>query len=166
MTARIELVCNVWEILTKQDWLCITTNYGWKKDFSNVMGRGIAREASQRFKNLSLIYGKHCRNYYETTKSKIIPIVAYSNLNLIMFATKALKEDNPHLSWQQNSSLIQIKHSAITLKAWIIENEIDSKVYLPRPGCSNGKLDWREVKPLVDNLPQNVIFVTNLKDVE
>lgn len=151
---------NIWDKHEAGHIVCITTNYGWTRLSTNVMGAGVAKEAASRFPLLPGLYGEFCKNYYALTQEDTIPCQAYKNERLICFATKKLNIDAPYLSWKHNSNKRQIIHSAKSLVTLIRQNRWGKrKIYLPRPGCANGGLTWDFVKPLIqDILPDNVII--------
>jgi len=39
-------------------------------------------------------------------------------------------------------------------------NNIDCKIFLPRPGCGAGELEWKDVKPLLEVLPDKYFVCT------
>ena len=47
-----EIAGNIWDYYDKGHWIVITTNGTVKKNGENVMGAGIAKQASQRFPTL------------------------------------------------------------------------------------------------------------------
>ena len=117
--------------------ICKTTNAVVKADGRLVMGKGIALQAKQRFKDIDLYLGNQVDYYgnrcfvYRSVKDKYI----------ISFPTKH--------HWRDNSTLELIEVSTISLVD--ITNIYGfEKVYLPRVGCCNGKLDWKNVKPILE----------------
>ena len=66
----------------------------------------------------------------------------FSPYRLFSFPTKN--------SWKQNSDIVLIEQSARHLEiaaGWL---NFD-RIYMVRPGCSNGKLKWEEVKPVISS---------------
>lgn len=124
---------------------CITTNGFVKSSGECVMGRGVALQAKQRFKGLAKELGSkiremgnHCHSLRDAT--------------LLSFPTK-------HVWWEQ-SDLKLIEQSAGELKQ-IAQKFPAFTFYLPRPGCSNGKLQWADVKPVLESvgLPDNIVVI-------
>jgi hypothetical protein len=152
----IEVYGDAWE-LSKGNVLCITTNGFIKKTGECVMGRGIAKEAADRFTSLPKLLGIAIKEYgnnvhflgYYTDKTLDAFWYLYS------FPTKH--------NWFENSDLDLIYKSKMQL---IKESERFSnhnlKIYLPRPGCSNGGLNWKlEVKPIIEDLDDRFYIVAH-----
>lgn len=134
---------DLWEFHKQGYWVVVTTNIGWKKDHSNVMGAGVAKQAAYRFPDLPEWYGDLCVKYKDG-----IGICLYNEGKLIMLPTKPLNRAAPHLSWQGNSSLPLIESGLQELVA-VVETEKLRRVALSYPGCGNGGLDVKVVKPLL-----------------
>lgn len=119
----------------------VTTNGYVKPDGTLAMGKGIAAEVKKRFPSIEyklgglvVEYGNKCfiiMNYYV---GKIV----------ISFPTKH--------HWLQKSDIKLIEKSCIELVEICTHYNLRD-VYLPRPGCSNGGLDWhKEVKSVVSKI--------------
>ena len=110
------------------------------------MGRGVARQARDRFPGLA-------RELGQRISASGNHVHELSN-NLLSFPTKTV--------WWLNSDLELIAQSATELRTIALAAP-DTTFYLPRPGCSNGKLSWEEVKPVLEKvgLPDNVVCITN-----
>lgn len=142
-------VGNIWNLVTKEDAIVIPTNIGWRRDGSNVMGRGLAKDAAKRWKNLPKLYGQVCQQRGVDTgivaweAPKDFPAKA-----IVLFPTKHLYISQPQLSWQNKSSISLIDKSAVELNvmvpAWPVRH-----VLVPVVGCGNGGLDSRAVIPLL-----------------
>ena len=169
-TRRVDL----WKLHERGELCCITTNYGWKSDGCNVMGRGNAAQAAGRYPMLPKYYGIICRkHHYDCIKhglaqADLMPArMLYLSSprgdgELIAFPTKRLNVRQPHLSWRRDSCLEQIVYSMNSLKELITDLPIERDIYLPRPGCGNGRLEWSVVKEALQNItPKNVVFVDN-----
>ena len=132
-----EVIGNLWTYHAAEKWICITINGFVKKNGTAVMGRGCAWEAAKRYSYLPMKLGKllanrgnHCYHF--------------STIKIIAFPTKHV--------WWDNSDLDLIKKSLLELFK-IMEQQCISIIYLPRPGCANGKLDWEtQVKPLIQKV--------------
>ncbi len=161
---------DLWKLHDDGLLICITTNYGWRRDGSNVMGRGIAREAADRYPRLPYEYGKFCKSWRKKIPFlNYIPVYYSKKCNLLLFGTKELNPSAPHLSWKSESSIQQIQYSCATLIRWCqivggFNSTPGKKVYLPRPGCSNGLLDWVDVRPVIAPiLPDYVVIADKAK---
>jgi hypothetical protein len=128
--------------------LCLTTNGFVKQDGRAVMGRGIAAEAKKRFPQLPTLLGAFIRAHGNT-----LHMLGYwgGEYLLCSFPVKH--------HWRENADLELIRQSAEAL-AGMAHNELAlCEIYLPRPGCGNGKLRWKDVKPVIEFLPDNVIVI-------
>ncbi len=123
-----EVFGNLWEF---DGIIAITTNGFVKRDGTCVMGRGCARQAAVRFPELPgklasriSAEGNHVFNFPE--------------YRLITFPVKH--------NWWEAADLDLIERSARELLKIIEVKKIKEAIYLPRPGCGNGRLKWEEVK--------------------
>ena len=64
-------------------------------------------------------------------------------------------------NWYEKADLDLIDRSARELKTLFPEGSSGlDPIYLVRPGCMNGKLDWEDVKPVLEKyLNNNFIIV-------
>lgn len=148
-----EITGNIWELFEKEDVdaICITTNGVVKSNGELVMGAGIAKEASDRFPQLTRYFGSlvfldgnipHC---FITDKEKII----------FSFPTKN--------NYKNKSVLYLIENSCKELKFLVDYNKL-KKVILPRPGCGLGGLKWDVVKPICEKYFDDRFFIINKKN--
>lgn len=125
--------------------LTIPTNVGWKKDKSNPQGAGVALQLKENFKDkdYALEYGLICHYYHELDQFKD-KSMSYCHTSkdeqILFFATKPLNEEKPYLSWQQNSTMEQIKASMSELFCTIIIYQ-DKLILFPLVGSGNGGLN-------------------------
>jgi hypothetical protein len=129
-----EVVGNIWDYHAKGHWVGITTNAVTKENGEAVMGRGIALQAAQRFPLLARQLGaklRHDGNH----------VYAWPDYRLFTFPTKR--------HWQNPSPLALIEQSAVELTALIDQGTIQAPIVIPRPGCGNGQLDWKDVGPVL-----------------
>ena len=144
-----EIVGNLWD--QKATVLCITTNGVTRNDGALVMGRGVAKECTLRNRGIEFVFGDLVR-----ARGNIVQLTGkYDELRqLLLFPTKH--------HWQRPASMDLIMKSTMALAeiASFKENK-DVIFILPRPGCGNGGLDWRVVKPFIENwLPDNVHIIS------
>jgi hypothetical protein len=130
--------------------IVIPTNAGWKSDSSNVMGRGLAKQASEKFKNLSLTYGQYC-------KSKQ-PHCYFENMRLILVPSKKLNEKQPWLSWQHEADQETIRNSLTWLQQNVKSFQAE-KIYVPILGSGNGNMQKGLVQEMMDNILINPKFI-------
>ena len=139
----IEVKGNLWTY--PADVRVITTNGTVKKNGECVMGRGCAKEAAQRMKevpkilgNLLRAHGNHCHILFRGN-----PLCL--NAVLVSFPVKH--------AWYERADLALIEQSAKELanladdQGWI---DGWGKIVLPRPGCGNGGLKWEDVRPVLE----------------
>lgn len=137
----VELSGDLWSFHKEGKWVVITTNGTIKSNGACVMGRGTALEAAKRYPNLPFLLG-------EKLKKKGLKVHCFSMVKLIAFPVKH--------QWPQKADIELIKKSCIELKE--ICNIIDSMegkvtdIYMPRPGCGNGGLSWKIVKPVIEDI--------------
>ncbi len=139
-----EITGDIWTYHAGGDWIVITTNGFVKRDGSAVMGRGVALQAKRRFWNLAdwlgfqiRSSGNHCHVYtgQHPTES------GFRTFGLITFPVKR--------NWRERADVVLIERSCKELVD-IADSEHLKEVYMVRPGCSNGKLDWEDVKPILE----------------
>ena len=139
---------NMWDDYDKADLFLITTNSFIKKNGELVMGRGIAKEAKDRFPQLPVYAGKIIKEkcghlgVYGFYVSRHWPLTKIG-----LFQTKR--------HWRDNASIDLIKMSLTGLDFWLIGRE-DKIVCLNFPGIGNGGLERDQVLALLEFLPDNV----------
>lgn len=141
---------NIWDMLDKDSVVFILTNnsiYNGK----NPMGGGIAREALNRNPGVDSIVAECIKSNSFNLKRD-----ALSGASMVRFPTK--------VSVHSLYSDVELIEDSLHRVKLIAEKFPLKKLYVPRPGCGYGGLDWdSEVKPLcekyLDNL-KNVFVVT------
>ncbi|ORX75403.1 hypothetical protein BCR32DRAFT_304782 [Anaeromyces robustus] len=117
--------------------ICITTNGKIKNNGKAVMGRGIALYANKQFKLDEILaeklkkYGNHVHDLGEFG----------TGFHIISFPTKN--------HWLGKSSKKLIEQSAIELVK-LSTNLNLTNIFLPKPGCQNGHLNWNDVRPILE----------------
>jgi len=129
----LEETGNMWGV--RADIRCITTNGFVKNDGRAVMGRGVAKQAADRF---SVMYGVDLPAVFGKKLRKHGNHVMVLEDKLITFPVK--------YNWWERASMPLILASARELVALANENGW-RRIVLPRPGCGNGGLDWDDVRP-------------------
>jgi hypothetical protein len=114
--------------------IAITTNGFVKRDRTCVMGRGCAREAAVRFPELP-------RKLASRISAEGNHVFHFPEHGLITFPVKH--------NWWEAADLGLIQRSASELLKIIEVKKIKEAVYLPRPGCGNGRLNWEDVKKIL-----------------
>lgn len=142
-----ETVGNIWDYHDKGEWIVITTNGSIRKDGACVMGRGIALQAKQRYPKLPFGLGKLLADEDYGNYN-----YAFSQYRIITFPVK--------LKWYQKASLPLIHNSTVGLLRKIMELRLEN-VYMVRPGCGNGGLDWTDVKPILEEYLDDRFIIVN-----
>ena len=106
------------------------------------MGRGIALEFKQRYSDMFKEYANLCRHgLIHVGKTWTWENVGHTTPQYIInFPTKD--------DWKFPSKLEWISTGLDDLKYRVIMLEIES-IAIPALGCSNGKLSWEDVRPLI-----------------
>lgn len=123
------------------DVIIITTNGTVKKDGCAVMGRGIARQAADRFPTLPRMLGQEIARRGNRVHT-------FPHFNLITFPVK--------WNWADPANLDLIRTSVRQLRPLL---RADRTYAMVRPGCGNGRLMWARVRPLMVTLPSNLTIV-------
>ncbi len=132
---------------SKVDAVIITTNGFVKKDGTAVMGRGVAREAAQRWPFLPELLGAaliDSGNIVHWLASQSQVLAGYDGTyDLVSFPVKH--------NWWEKADMDLIRFSAKQLIRLADKRGWES-VALPRPGCGNGRLDWVLVKSAIESI--------------
>lgn len=137
------------------DAICITTNGFVKADGRCVMGRGCAKTAKNTWLGVDKTLGDLISKHGNHVHGLLLPDhdTDYGTPAILSFPVKH--------HWREEADLKLIKRSARELMA-IINGMRFKSVILPRPGCGNGRLKWRDVKSVLKKiLDDRVIVVTN-----
>ena len=132
---------DIWKHLGEGRYVVIPTNLGWKKDGCNVMGAGLAKDATRRYPTLAKWYGGVCEATADAPQ-----VIACPFAPLIMFPVKPLNKLQPWMSWKQKADLKLIEQSARQLYEW----PDPYPIAVPLVGCGNGQLDMYEVRPILE----------------
>jgi len=122
---------------------CVTTNGIVKRNGELVMGRGNALQAMQRYPQLPRILG----SYVKTSGNMVYYLEQF---NIASFPVKH--------NWRDMADIELIKKSCHQLNAML--DNLNRFAILPRPGCSNGRLDWEtKVKPIISQILSDRVWV-------
>jgi hypothetical protein len=111
--------------------IAITTNGFVKRDRTCVMGRGCARQATVRFPELP---------------RKLASRISAEGNHVFHFPAHRLNTLPVKNNCSEAADLGLIQRSARELLKIIEVKKVKEAVYLPRPGCGNGRLKWEDVK--------------------
>jgi hypothetical protein len=137
---------DIWKYRGK-GYIVIPTNLGWRKDGSNVMGRGLAAQAASLYPGLAERYGEMCRQYGERLSCVV---VSGYDTPLILFPVKPLNKEAPWLSWRSMANLTLIEQNTKCLVDLEKDLKDDLPILVPAVGCGNGGLALRDVLPILE----------------
>ncbi len=131
-----ETTGNIW--LEACDAIVIPTNGDVNRHGAAVMGRGLALQAARRWPLMPKVLAEYLRaegnHVFDVYKPRRLP-------TLLTFPVKQ--------HWHERADLDLIERSAQELVA-----KADRLAYrlvaLPRVGCGNGGLDWKDVQPILE----------------
>ncbi|AMM44914.1 hypothetical protein SP15_116 [Bacillus phage SP-15] len=140
----IEVYGDAWS-LAKGSVLCITSNFTIKRDGSAVLGAGIAKQARDfHAKGIDRKLGA----LMQLPGGKRTQLVGYYFPLGVRTAVVSFPVKH---HWKHNADIDLIQKSSYELVQ--LANEFGwSEVYLPRPGCGNGKLEWSYVKSHIEEI--------------
>ena len=144
-----EIKGNIWDYHKKGFWIIVPTNGVVKTNGEAVMGRGLALQAKQRFPDLPTELGERIKEYGNV-------VFTFYNYHVITFPVKQ--------GWWTRASIGLIEKSCSSLKKIFKYNltGIPTPVYLPKVGCGNGKLDWKDAKPILEKYLDSRFIVCDL----
>ena len=140
-----EIKGNIFQYIGKADAVCVTTNGVLKKDGSLVMGKGIALAFAKKYPRLPSILGGHVNRFGNRAFR-----VKEDNIDIVSFPTKN--------NWRDTSDISLIKKSAKEIVE-MADKFNWNKIILPRPGCSNGQLRWKDVKKEIEGILDDRFYV-------
>jgi hypothetical protein len=128
----IEQCGDIWEYLG-QGIIAVTTSGSLTRKGKAVMSRGVASQAVGRFPELPEVLG----SLLQSGGNHVHPL----GNGIVSFPVEESAWENPDLRL--------ISRSAQELRV-LADREGWEKVLVPRPGCGGGGLEWREVRPLLE----------------
>lgn len=137
-----ETTGNLWDYVRAGSVIAITTN-GQVRNGKNVMGRGCAKEAKDRFPGIDARIGNLINTWNNRSFRLNMHHAYWGSWVLVTFPTKH--------HWREMSDPKLIIDSA----EQIVEMADKWKwptLYMPRPGCGNGGLLWEDVKDMLDQI--------------
>ena len=137
-----EITGDIWDYHGWGYWIVITTNGSLNTKGEAMMGKGIALQAKLKFPRITKWLGINLTN-------KGNQLFVNHPFRIITFPTK----DN----WKERAKLSLIATSCKELVE-ACKGTTD-EVYMIRPGCGNGQLDWKDVKPILEEYLDNRFVV-------
>lgn len=146
------------KLVDKANCLVCTTNCIVKKDGCLTMGKGIAAEFKKRYPSIDKHWGRDQLIWNRKNCGDIKPKVhlyQVEDLTIIGFPTK--------INWRDNSSIKLITSMLLELKMYFrMPIYYHSKCLIPKLGCSNGGLEWKDVRPVMEEyLGDNFVCCLN-----
>ena len=118
-------------------WVGITTNGCVRRDGCCVMGRGTAKQALSYYPGIAFALGTRI-------KAGGNHVYLFPEMGIFSFPVKH--------HWQEPADLDLIERSAFEVSVLACNRAKAEQFYLPRPGCGNGRLLWKNVKPVLKSL--------------
>lgn len=148
--------------------ICLTTNGDVRVNGAAVMGRGVALQAKKRWPGIERTLGW----YLMDRGNRVHHLTMYRTDDLA--GSIWLPDGTEDLSrwycvpwhivslpvkhhWRDKADPALIERSLLQLKE--LSRYIAGTILLPRPGCGNGGLSWREVQPFVAQILDSDRFV-------
>lgn len=165
-----EIKGNVFDLALEDgvDSICITTNGITNFNGLAIMGAGTAGEAARRWPAVRVNLGKALKAFGNFPY--VIGMINKQG-DFVNPSSKAIKEkDYKCLIWsfptkndfRYNSIPALIERSALALVEHV--NKFDlKKIMIPRPGCSNGGLQFDEVKKIIEPIFDDRFHITTLE---
>ncbi len=128
-----ELEGDIWDMPCK--FRVITTNCQIRQNGKLVMGKGIALQARERYPGIDYTLGK---------------LVAAGGNHVYVLHEEGIVSFPTKWDWRRQSDLELIRRSALEL-SHLLRSVLrkEDTVLLPPPGCGNGGLMWKDVKPVI-----------------
>lgn len=144
---------DIFNLPGKYEAVCVTTNGAVKRNGELAMGKGIALSAAQKYPELPKIFGQMVSQY--GNHAYMLPATNKNGLpiHIISFPTKR------HFKYNSEMSLILQSAKEIVKMADMYDFK---KIYMVRPGCGCGKLDWHsQVKNPLSHILDDRFIVVN-----
>lgn len=150
----IEITDDIWNYKNK-GWIVIPTNGDVNRKGQAVMGRGIALQAKIKIPGFEYTFGYALKKFGNCLMhfSEPVPVITFPVKH----------------HWMEKADLGLIKNSAGQLFKWHLQYNHGDKIYIPRVGCGNGSLDWKDVKPILEHYfhdRDEFIIVSTKWDIE
>lgn len=140
----LERTGDLWDAWAAGHWIALTTNGMVTRAGRCVMGRGVAKQAADRMPDLPSVLGGMILKEGNH-------VHAFPEYRVWSFPVKH--------HWRELANMTLIVRSARELKSlvpgWL------SQVYIVRPGCGNGGLNWKHVKPRIEDILDDRFIVIN-----
>lgn len=152
----LEVKGDIFQLIQTREYdaYCVTTNGFVKNNGACVMGAGIAKTVRDKYKHIDRHLGRLIKKY----GNNVMPLHKDGNLDVKIFSFPVKH------NWWEDADIELIKRSCQQLEDWIDRVNFEygqdiQKVLLPRPGCGNGKLKWPDVKPEIEAILSDRVYV-------
>lgn len=153
---------DIWDKIRLKYEIVIPVNIGWKSDGTNVMGRGLAKAAAERFPSIAIFLGDLQKNLWTVHRPPMGDprwIMKYPFGPITFFPTKPLNEKQPWMSWSQPSDKKMILKLLKAFPEYADKHGLE-KIAIPLLGAGNGGLDPFEMEKLIrSSIPDDRRFV-------
>ena len=146
---------DLWEI--PADVICITTNGDVNGRGNAVMGRGCAKQATERIPGIEKILGRKLK------LGNDVWILAGPEWEANLYEKWVVSFPVKH-HWHKQASINLIRKSARELLVLSQAFPEWRRILIPRPGCGNGRLDWKDVKPVLEDVLDNRFIIVTWSD--
>lgn len=149
-----EIRGNILDYIGRADGVCITTNGIVKSNGEAVMGAGVALAFKNRFPQLPKLLGSAI-----TREGNVVRFLDYVQGQHGSKFTRTISFPTKH-HWRDKSDIELIKESARQLVHFCdTVAPKASKIIIPRPGCGNGELNWRDVKEILSPMLDDRFYI-------
>lgn len=156
----IVAICDIWDMYDQGEVVCITTNGFITRGGNAVMGRGVAAQAAKRNPHLKRSLGLLImengnvvqRIDHNLVSFPVKPQLGICNAdksNVVRHMRRQYKPFGWVPGWAMMGDMHLIERSLWELRQ-LHSYGFFKRVYLPKPGCGAGGLEWSEVKPLCE----------------
>jgi len=147
---------DMWTAFATTHLFLITTNSTIGKDGALIMGRGIARQARDRFPGLAASLGQHILNVSDGRSTLLrTSLGKYGLLVSPRWPEAKLGAFQVKYHYRLPASLELIHYSTAMLCAWCAAHT-NAQVVLNYPGIGNGRLHREAILPIIAQLPEQV----------
>jgi hypothetical protein len=155
----IHISGNIWEYLNS-GYIGIPTNGYISRNGTGVLGRGLAKQALDRFPDLGYTFGQHlktnghCVGWMQVPPNGRLISIPVKPISLTIQSRndydRVLSRAKSHFEvgdvvpgYWCKADLGLIRHSLFELVVFIMKHNLE-KVYIPALGCGNGGLDFNQ----------------------
>lgn len=141
---------NLWKMKAGPTMYVVTTNSTVTSSGLLVMGRGAAKQAQTRVRNVRRLAGTAVREAPNPKQYGFLEILSPKRHNKAGFGIFQVKEH-----FKDKASIKLIAHAVKCLRIYALQNP-EVAIRMNFPGIGYGRLSREEVEPLLQGLPPNV----------